>query len=391
VPSWKANYASTIVELMKKMGMDNKVLYVQNPYTIKDLLTALMRRDKKFPFKTVLNLSGGLVTHSENDTEVHVLTPPLNLTINFLPQGFIYDQLLKFNGWLVRRSVKKQLRRLNMNKDLIHIVSFHPLMGVVNGRKFGENMLLYHCYDEIGHAQWMKNHGTAYENIFIRKADAVVFTSQGLMEKKSSLNRNSFLVKNGADIGLFSTAFNKIPPEKNTVGFIGSIDDRLDYDLLEYLAASMPETVFQFIGRVVDEKAKLRLEKMANVQFLGAKKLEELPGYVKEFSAGIIPFVKNEFTKGIYPLKINEYLAAGIPVVSTDFSYLEDFTGVITIARDKEQFRKGLMDEINTDNYEKRMNRQQAASKNSWDSRAEDLSRVIETTEARLGFKNSPV
>ncbi len=387
VPSWKANYASTIVELMKKMGAENKVLYVQNPYTIKDLLSALVKKDKKFPFKKVLGLSSGLETHSENNTEVHVLTPPLNLTINFLPQGFVYDQLLKFNGWLVRQSVKKHLHRLGMNRDLIHIVSFHPLMGVVNGRKFGENVLLYHCYDEIGHAHWMKNHGTDYENRFIGHTDAVVFTSQGLLEKKGSLNQNSYLVKNGADISLFSKAFNIDLPEKKIVGYIGSIDDRLDYDLLEYVAASMPDTIFQFIGRVVDEKAKSRLEKFDNIQFSGAKKLDELPAFVREFSAGIIPFVRNEFTKGIYPLKINEYLAAGLPVVSTDFGYLEDFKGIITIARDKEQFKNGLLDELGRDSNDKRISRQQVASRNSWDNRAEDLSQVIETTEARLGFK----
>jgi len=68
------------------------------------------------------------------------------------------------------------------------------------------------------------------------------------------------------------------------------------------------------------------------VVFYGPKKVQDLPAYLKTFSLGIIPFIKNQFTKGIYPLKINEYLAAGIPVVSTNFGYLEDFETIINIA-----------------------------------------------------------
>ena len=234
VPSWKANYASTIVELMKKMAKNNKVLYVQNPYTIKDFVVALFKRDKNFPYKTVLGISTGLQKYQVEGADVYVLTPLLNLTINFLPPGFIYDSLLKINGWLVRRSIKKQLRVLNMETDLIHMVSFNPLMGVVNGRRFGEKILLYHCYDEIGHADWMKNHGLHYENKLIRNCDAVVFTSQGLLEKKGKLNKNCYLVKNGADTRLFSSAFTTQLPENFTVGFIGSMDDRQDNDILSY-------------------------------------------------------------------------------------------------------------------------------------------------------------
>lgn len=382
IPAWKSNYASTIVELMKKLGSQNKVLYVQNPYTIKDLLGALIRRDKKFPYRTVLGLAPAVEKHSDpGNFEVYVLTPPLNLTINFLPTGSLHHRLLKINGWIVRRSVRKQLKKLGMTDDLIHIVAFNPLMGVVNGRKFSEKILVYHCYDEIGHSPWMKNHGAYYEEIFLQSSDAVIVTSQGLYETKKLGNPNCYLVRNGADTSLFSTAFQNDPPQQKTVGFIGSFDDRIDYEMLEYLAQSMPGTQFRFIGRVLSEKKVKAFEKYKNVHFTGPKSLQELPAYVKDFSVGIIPFVKNEFTKGIYPLKINEYLAAGIPVVATDFSYLHDFKDIISIAANKEDFMKALEEEMNSDNVQKRMARREIAKNNSWDQRAEELSVVLETIE----------
>lgn len=382
VPSWNANYGATIIELMKKMGEQNKVLYVQNPYTIKDFFSSLLRRDKTFPYKTVLGLSTGLKKYTASSrSEVYVVTPLLTFTINFLPHGFLHSLLLKLNGWIVRQRVSKYLKRLNMLQDLIHIVAFNPLMGVVNGKKFGETILIYHCYDEIGYAPWMKNHGSVYENKFMKMADAVVVTSKGLLEKKSAWHKKVFLVKNGADTELFSSAFQEQLPPTKTVGFIGSMDGRLDYELLAHAAGAMPEIKFEFIGRVLNDKQRNLLTQFSNVSFIGAKPLQELPDYVKEFSVGIIPFVKNEFTKGIYPLKINEYLAAGIPVVSTDFSFLDDFNGLITIATNREEFVEGIIKEIETDDPRKRIHRKDFAKQNSWDARTEELSKVIAELE----------
>jgi glycosyltransferase involved in cell wall biosynthesis len=363
---------------MKKMGEQNKVLYVQNPYTIKDFFSSLFRRDKTFPYKTVFGLSSGLKKYTaSNGSEVYVVIPLLTLTINFLPHGFLHGLFLQLNGWLVRQRVSKYLKRLNMSQNLIHIVAFNPLMGVVNGRKFEETILIYHCYDEIGHAPWMKNHGMAYENKLMRMVDGVVVTSKGLQQKKSAVHNKVFLVKNGADTKLFSTAFNMQLPVNPTVGFIGSLDDRVDYELLADAAGSMPEVKFQFIGRILNEKQRNRLKQFNNVCFVGAKSLQELPDYVKEFSVGIIPFVKDEFTKGIYPLKINEYLAAGLPVVSTNFSFLDDFKDLITITTNKKEFREGIIREIETDNAQKRIRRRDFAMQNSWDARCEELSQVI--------------
>jgi glycosyltransferase involved in cell wall biosynthesis len=383
VPPWKGEYASTIVELMKVLGRGNRVLYVQNPYTIKDIFSALIRR-QKFPYRRAFGMISRIQQFNTGGTgEVYVLVPPVTLTINFLPQGFLYDTLLKINGWLVRRSVTRYLRKLDMNSDLLNIVSFNPILGVVTARKFNEKLLLYHCYDEIKEAAWMKKHGPGFEKKFMAIADAVVVTSKGLLEKKRSFTQNCYLVKNAADIRLFSTAFEPDIPTRHTVGFIGSLDNRIDYDLLVYLVESMPQAHFIFVGRMVDKDGVDRLKKFVNTEFPGSMPLEELPKFVRTFSAGIIPFVKNDFTKGIYPLKINEYLAAGIPVVSTDFSYLDDFSGHISVAKNQEEFRAYLLEEMNTDNFGKKQARQQAASQNTWENRVEQLSAIVKELEAK--------
>lgn len=380
VPPWKGEYAATIVELMKVFGRTNTVLYVQNPFTIKDFLTAILQR-RRFPYRQAIGLSSRINKASSGSGSVYVMIPPVLLTINFLKAGWLYNFLAKFNGRILRNSVRRHLRKLRMTDQLIQVVAFNPALGVFTGRQFNERLLLYHCYDEIGEAQWMKKHGAEAEAQFIRMADATIVTSQGLLEKKQRLASRCFLVKNAADIQLFSTAFREHAPSKQVAGYIGSLDNRLDYDLLVHVARSMPHVTFQFIGRIADTAGTNRLRELPNVILTGPKDLADLPAFVRQFSAGLIPFVLNDFTKGIYPLKINEYLAAGIPVVTTHFSYLDDFTGHISIAGNATQFGEMLAAEMASDSPAKKIARQQSASGNTWESRAEQLSGIIVSLE----------
>jgi glycosyltransferase involved in cell wall biosynthesis len=61
-----------------------------------------------------------------------------------------------------------------------------------------------------------------------------------------------------------------------------------------------------------------RLRALPNVHLLGRRPYSALPGYCKAFDVALLPFVKNELTEYANPLKLREYLAAGLPVVSTD-------------------------------------------------------------------------
>jgi glycosyltransferase involved in cell wall biosynthesis len=123
---------------------------------------------------------------------------------------------------------------------------------------------------------------------------------------------------------------------------------------------------------------------MTNVKIEGPKQPEELPAYLKSFFAGIIPFISDDFTKGIYPMKINEYLAAGLPVISTEFGDIAEFESVVKIAHTKEEYLQYLLQEIETDTPEKRLARLAIAESNTWEKRAEEISTVIEQVEAEI-------
>ncbi len=55
----------------------------------------------------------------------------------------------------------------------------------------------------------------------------------------------------------------------------------------------------------------------ANIHYLGGKQYSELPAYIGNWDAAMMPFAHNDSTRFISPTKTPEYLAAGKPVVST--------------------------------------------------------------------------
>jgi glycosyltransferase involved in cell wall biosynthesis len=84
-------------------------------------------------------------------------------------------------------------------------------------------------------------------------------------------------------------------------------------------------------------------------------------------------------TRSIYPLKINEYLAAGRPVVATDFS--EDIVGfgdVVYIGKTHEEFLQLIDRAIVEDDGNKVRDRIHASKKNTWKARVEQFWQILE-------------
>jgi glycosyltransferase involved in cell wall biosynthesis len=66
---------------------------------------------------------------------------------------------------------------------------------------------------------------------------------------------------------------------------------------------------------------------------------DEVPGVLRGFTVGIIPFLRTPLTAGVNPNKLWEYLAVGLPAVATPFSPdVEPDPDVVVLAADAEGF-----------------------------------------------------
>jgi len=118
------------------------------------------------------------------------------------------------------------------------------------------------------------------------------------------------------------------------VGYAGVIDERIDLDLIDGVAAARPDLAVVLVGPV----AKIDVADVPdrpNIHRLGMKPYAELPAYLGGWDVGWMPFARNEATRYISPTKTPEYLAAGLPVVSTSIhDVVEPYgrIGIVAIA-----------------------------------------------------------
>ncbi|WP_080056181.1 glycosyltransferase [Spirosoma aerolatum] len=374
--SWKGDFQKAVVQLMTELSARHRVLFVDYLYTIKDLVTGR----KEVSTKELL--FGNPLTKIDNQggEDLYVWSPPIILPINWMDDS-AHDRVLQWNINRLVGQLRTVLKKLGMHRPLV-INAYNPVIGLPMLGKLNECATLYYCFDEISAAgEWMSKHGTRYEEAYIRRVDAVVTTSETLRQDKSTLQPQTFCVKNGANFDLFNQArllAQQQPPKKPVVGYLGSADNRVNIDIMEYCARTMPDVDFQFIGEVHEPLLIQRLGHYPNVTFIPPHQPVDLPPLLAQLSVGIIPFVCNRHTYTIYPLKINEYLAAGLSVVSTPFSILDDFDGVIELADTPDQFAQALRRALADTSPSRVQQRVAMAQRNSWPERAREFEGVIQ-------------
>lgn len=210
-----------------------------------------------------------------------------------------------------------------------------------------------------------------------KKADLVIVSAEKLLTDKKHFNKNIFIIRHGVDFSHFQKALNsetKIPDEiKNLphpiIGFHGLLADWVDFELIKKIAEHFKNGSIVLIGKIaVDAEQKVKiLDDVENVHFLGRKSYQELPNYCKGFDVALNPFPISELTLAANPLKVREYLAAGLPVISTDIPEVailencrigknhEDFIHQIEEALKNPGPQKAISDSVKNESWEARV------------------------------------
>jgi len=372
---------STTLTVAKLLAKNNFVYYIDYPYTWKDYFrlkdtAEYNRRKPYFPSK-----SAGSFLLEANFTVVII---PILLSINFLPEGFLYRLLLKFNEILIRKRIKAILDK-NKAEKFIYINSFNfHYPGVAD--KLNSELTIYHCVDPMI-MPYDKKHGIKSENKLVEKSDLVICTSKQLYHEKGTLNPNTFFIPNAADINHSSTALNEELPVHQSIaelqgpiiGYLGAIERRIDYDLMKEIIDSNKDKIFVFVGPVSTEYTPEWFLNTPNIILPGRISYNEIPSVIKGFDIALIPFKSDEVSATIFPLKLFEYLGAGKPVIASNFNPdLKEFTeDTVFFCKDAIAFNKAIHKILTNDNEEKKLARLHVAKKNTWEKRVAEISRLI--------------
>ena len=383
---WDAAISSPSLSLAKEFAKNNRVWYIEHPYSYKDYW-------KEKDTAAVLSRKEALLTGENMYTNppalppnITIVTSRLTLPINFLPGGFLYDRLSHFNDGIILKTIRRLIKDRGL-KDFIYINFFDPYFVRKLPPDIKALRTVYQSMDDISQVAYSKKHGERLEEEIIRNFDYTLCTSRELTRLKLRFSPNVYFSPNAVDIEIFEKALReKLPKPKELesirgkiVGFTGSIEYRSDFELLKQIVTYHRDKTIFFVGPINTQDPVIEeLKKMPNVLFAGPRKITELPAFLQYFDCAIIPYRKNALTRSIYPLKINEYLAAGKPVISTNFSEdIKSFAPVAYIVDTEEEFLQAIDKAIAEDDDKRRQARLDVARENTWGVRVRQFWDII--------------
>ncbi|MFH1688808.1 MAG: glycosyltransferase [Candidatus Eisenbacteria bacterium] len=252
--------------------------------------------------------------------------------------------------------------------------------------------VVYDCNDL--HPQFYPACPDAAESAFrslIAGATEVVSSSGRLLE----VCGRGMVVGNGVDLTTFAgrrdgplpalIAQSPLGDCEGLVTYAGSVDDRVDFGILEALTDALSaleaRTGLVCIGRVFTG-ARDRTEALAgrygdHILFTGRVPYDELPAYLSCSSVGIAPFVLNERTRAINPNKLYMYAAMEQNIVSTPFSAdIAEHEDLIFTAKGADAFARSVIEALG-DEERRRAVRDRIAVPNSWDERARAFLKIL--------------
>ncbi|MCR9099066.1 MAG: glycosyltransferase [bacterium] len=376
--TWHGAYTKSTVQLMSLLAREREVLFVEYPFTVKDVVMTWLGRQQA-PVKRMLGLEPRIqAIETAYGTRVHHLVVPPVLPVDFIPVDAIFEVLFQRNARRYRQTVRRAMRQLGFENAIV-VTAYNPFYGLPMIGKLDEQLNVYYCYDGIG----TRRHGQrifARDRRFSEAVDAIIASSDFIRQEKQPRNPATYTVKNGVDYALFQPFARQALRDygnRPKVGYLGSMDHRFDIDTVEHAVKALPDFEFEFVGSLRNEAVRDRLEPYPNTAFRPPVRPDEVPALMSNCEVGIIPYLVNDINRSIYPLKINEYLAVGVPVVMTAFAGLPEFKGYASQTDSPEAFTAALREAIAYDSTEQIKERTAFAQKNSWPAKATEFDQLL--------------
>ncbi len=161
------------------------------------------------------------------------------------------------------------------------------------------------------------------ERELVGRADLVFADGPSPYDAEPALGSKVHAFPNAPEVEYFGRArqrqadpSDQRPLPRPRLGFVGPVDRRLDFALLEGVARARPGWQLMLLGPVADADRRA-LPRLPNLHYLGPRARAEVPRYLAGWSAALLPFAEALPTRPACPSAALDGLAAGLPVVAT--------------------------------------------------------------------------
>jgi teichuronic acid biosynthesis glycosyltransferase TuaH len=218
-------------------------------------------------------------------------------------------------------SLRRAARRMGLERPAV--ITANPLLAGFGRFDWAGPVTFYAIDDWTAyhpHRRWWPGYRAAFERLRERER-RVCAISETVLERLAPSGRG-IVVPNGLEPAEWERP---APPPgwfADSPGprllYVGSLDDRLDVEVLERLARELPAATIALVGPLLDRQHLAPLARFENVVVHAPVGRDELTRLVAGADACLLPHVRSSLTEGMSPLKLYEYLAAGRPVASVD-------------------------------------------------------------------------
>jgi len=185
---------------------------------------------------------------------------------------------------------------------------------------FDAQPLVFDCMDELAAFDFAPPGIAERERALLARADIVFTGGRSLHERRKTFGAKVKCYPSGVEIERFAAdvAPHPLPAalEGPVFGYVGVIDERIDFALITAIADAFPQGNVVMVGPLAKIDAAC-LPRRTNMHFTGAVPYAALPSFLHGFDVALMPFARNRATENLSPTKTLEYFAARRPVLTT--------------------------------------------------------------------------
>lgn len=334
------------------------------------------RRMMKYYFENILNPHGSVIK-----LEIH------SVLVQQTPKLKVFSSVLPFFS---RRRFWHKIARLTKDfaGDGAIVWNYNPFLATAF-EHLSAKLKVFDMVDNWSeHASYqdLAPHLKATYHTISKEADVIFVVARELLDFYQKMDRKGETdwIPNGVDLASFSAPI-VLPPglkdlKRPIIGYVGTIQERIDFDLLKFIAENNPDKTLLLVGPVwpsVHREFENKVGHLKNVVSVGRQTYAESINYMRLFDVAIIPHKIGAFIQSTNPMKMYDYLACGKPVVSTHGAGVDMFPEFILVAENVGDFDLKLKLALSTDSSAQQAARRHAVSVHGWDSRVRQMLAII--------------
>jgi glycosyltransferase involved in cell wall biosynthesis len=283
------------------------------------------------------------------------------------------------NRALWRVSVGRRARAMGLDRPILW-VSLPTAIDAAAALR--PRALVYYCGDDFGALDGVDHAPVlGMERELAAAADLVLVSHPALAAKFDPAR--TVLVPHGVDLSRFA-ADGPAPSADPVAGFLGRLDDRLDWRALEAAAEALPDWRFELAGPLapVATGAAARLAARPNVTLTGPVAPHAVPALLARWRVALLPYRDTPMTRACDPLKLREYLAAGRPVAAFPIAGAAAFAPEATLCAPAE-LAAAISRAAGRDAPADRAARRARVADADWSARAAQVDALLDALEER--------